>query len=107
MEAPLAGTVYRDRPVPVPVPVAGTSPCFVNFTGYSVNAGMILEVAVGTFTKERLVKEPFSSKWVTDTYKALRVSTVVGGVAYEVTTGDLKAQERAFLDLIKKECGPK
>ena len=106
MGAARAGTVYRDRPVSIPTPVAGTAPCFVNFIGYNINAGLIREVAVASYTKERW-RGATGGGWITDTYTALRVSTVIGGVAYEVTTGDLKAQERAFLDLIKKECGPK
>ncbi len=92
-----AGTVYRDRPFPVP---SGT-PCFVLFDGTHVNAAMVSFINVGPRAWSKY--EGFSSGYVVQPpYQSLRV-TYITGAYFEIRTGDLKAQEAALLKTIR-EC---
>ena len=102
-----AGTVYKDRPVPVPVTSGG--PCLVQFGTLMINANLIQQVGIGKFS--RMVNNPKfglkaasgESKWIEEEYEALAV-TLVNGARYHAADGDPKAKETAFLELVKKEC---
>ncbi len=90
-----AGTVYRDRPFPVPT---GT-PCFVSFDGNNVNAAHIRDINVDKRPWQKYMG--FSDGWVDQPpYMSLR-TTFITGASFEIRTGDLKAQEAALLKSIK------
>lgn len=95
-----AGTVYRDRPVPFPVPAGAV--CFVKFSGNNINAAHIRDISVDTRTESVRVGGTFSGEWQSRSYNSLRV-TYAGG-EYTELRGDkpaLKVQEEALLQTIK------
>lgn len=96
-----AATVYRDRPVPVPVLVG--DPCFVTFKGWRINVNMISTFAVETVAwleKDDAKSSAFSYVTVEKSYEAfiIRLAT---GAKFEERQGDLKAQVEAFHALIR------
>jgi hypothetical protein len=103
-----AGTVYRDRPYPVPIT---SQVCMVKFAGYNLNANVITEVSVGKRDNgEDHVDNPKwgflepEKVWVKrPTIMSLRV-TLATGVQYQITEGNLEKQEADFLDSIRRTC---
>lgn len=95
-----AGTVYRDRPVPFPVPVS-SQPCFIAFKGWRINTSMISTFAVETVSwTERADDSTFSPRWVTKSYEAFIVRLATGA-KFEEREGDLPKHTEAFHALVK------
>lgn len=88
-----AGTVYRDRYIPVP----NTAPCMVSWTqNTTINGNMILHAAIGEYPEIRGYSE------VIRRYQAFRV-TIVGGAYWEIEGGPefLKTKRDEFMQRLK------
>jgi len=91
-----AATVYRDRIIPV------GQPCMITFAGREINATMIADVAIGSWTdyERRLVKTGFLiDEYENIYYKALRV-TLANNRHFQVTTEPFEAQRAELLKQI-------
>lgn len=96
-----AGTVYRDRPVPI---VMHAQPvCFIVFNAYHVNAYMIEQVHFGSFTRWDADAGPLGRSV---TYTALRI-TYASGRYLEIPAplDKLPAMQEALLrDIANVSC---
>lgn len=88
-----AGTVYRDRFIPVP----NAAPCMVSWTqNTTINGNMILHAAIGEYPEIRGYSK------VIRRYQAFRV-TIVGGAYWEIEGGPefLKTKRDEFMQRLK------